>query len=536
MATQEHNENLRQATDKAYQSFRLSKEERQNWYRLINRRGDRWMAFAIALSFLLGCFFAASNDTWKEALAIGGGVAAVYLVLRITSRKKPWHRFWGSAALGVFSALFLHQLNALPQTYFFPVLAALVVISYEDWKLILPLGGVVGVHAVLFAWLQYDGVEGVMYTRSPAGYMGSYTFLFHLGLNALMIFLCAFWAGTLQKRGLEGWRRRKFLDMQMAKVEGNIALARSIAEGNLDSEVAAAEDDALHDSLLEMRGSLKDARDKEQQERFVNVGLATIGELLREYELDFETLSAKLVSSLVSYYKANQGGLFVLEEGVGADHLELVAFYAYERLKYANRRVKVGEGLVGQTFREGRTIHLTEIPEGYITVTSGLGHATPDTLVLVPLMLNEEIYGVLEIASFHAFEPFHLELLEKLTESMASAISNHRNSAYTKKLLAESQELAEQMRSQEEEMRQNMEELQATQEEMARKEKVREEELNVLKTEHQKQLAVLEESQEEMEKSLSEFQEFSEKQMQEQAQLEAEVTALKDQLKGSSGR
>ena len=69
------------------------------------------------------------------------------------------------------------------------------------------------------------------------------------------------------------------------------------------------------------------------------------------------------------------------------------------------------------------SVHLKSIPEGYITVTSGLGEANPDNLVVVPLMYEGQVYGVIELASFHAFDEHQTNLLEKTAESVAATLS-----------------------------------------------------------------------------------------------------------------
>jgi PAS domain S-box-containing protein len=124
--------------------------------------------------------------------------------------------------------------------------------------------------------------------------------------------------------------------------------------------------------------------------------------------------------------------------------------------------------LAGQAWQEGDIVYLTDVPQNYVKITSGLGDANPTSVLIVPLKVNDQIFGVVEIASFSTFQDFEMEFVQKIAESIASTISSVKINAKTQHLLEESQEMTEQMRAQEEEMRQNMEELQATQEEMQR--------------------------------------------------------------------
>ena len=185
-----------------------------------------------------------------------------------------------------------------------------------------------------------------------------------------------------------------------------------------------------------------------------------------------------VIKHLVGYLKANQGGLFILNENDATNpYLELISCYAYDRKKHLNKIIEIGEGLVGQAYLEKETIYITEIPKEYIHITSGLGGAAPTCILIVPIKNNNSVEGVIEIASFNLLEEHEISFIEKLAENIASALSNLKTNEKTKKLLQESQSQEEQLRSQEEEMRQNMEELSATQEQMVNKER---EYLNVI--------------------------------------------------------
>jgi PAS domain S-box-containing protein len=170
----------------------------------------------------------------------------------------------------------------------------------------------------------------------------------------------------------------------------------------------------------------------------------------------------------VKYLKANQGSFFIVDEE--QECLNMVACYAFNKKKYLNKQVGFGEGLLGQAYLEKETLFLTEVPNGYIQITSGLGDAPPRNIVIVPLKINDAVQGVLEIASFQILEKYQVEFLERLGESIASAIATLKINEKTQLLLLQSQQQAEELKTQEEELKQNLEEMQATQEELARKE------------------------------------------------------------------
>lgn len=259
-------------------------------------------------------------------------------------------------------------------------------------------------------------------------------------------------------------------------LELNAAFAEKIGRGELDTTFAPEESDVLGHALLNMRDNLSKVAEDDTRRNWATEGLAKFADILRGNSEDLAELSYEIISNLVQYVNANQGGLFILDsdsdstdESLESKFLQLEACYAYERRKYKERQINIGEGLLGQCVLEQETIYMTDIPNDYVAITSGLGEATPRSLLIVPLMVNEEIYGVIEIASFRSFQDHEVQFVEKLAESIASTISGVRINVRTARLLGESQKMTEEMRAQEEEMRQNMEELQATQEEMARK-------------------------------------------------------------------
>ncbi len=254
--------------------------------------------------------------------------------------------------------------------------------------------------------------------------------------------------------------------------------ARDIGDGNFETSVGLlSEQDALGESLIEMRDKLKKAQEEEsirkiedEKRKWANEGLALFGDVLRKNADNLKELSFDIIINVINYLKANQGGLFLKNEDDKNDiYYDLIATYAFDRRKFNEKRIHHGEGLVGTCAIEKETIYITDVPQNYIAITSGLGGATPKSILIVPLRIEEEILGILEIASFNTFEQYEIEFVEKIAQNIASTLSSVKISEHTSQLLERTQQQAEEMAAQEEEMRQNMEELQATQEEAARK-------------------------------------------------------------------
>jgi hypothetical protein len=228
----------------------------------------------------------------------------------------------------------------------------------------------------------------------------------------------------------------------------------------------------LADSLIEMQTKLRELNEDEQKRQWANEGLARFVEILRSSNDNVLILGDKIISGLINYTHSNQGALYVLnDEDKANEHLELVSLYAWDIKKYDQQKIKPGQGILGQTFLEKQTTYLTSLPEEYIRITSGLGGASPKCVLIVPLKVDQDVYGLVELASFNEYKPHEIDFVEKLGETLASTLGSVKAAQKNRHLIEQFQQQTEEMRAQEEEMRQNMEELQATQEEIMRKEK-----------------------------------------------------------------
>ena len=239
-----------------------------------------------------------------------------------------------------------------------------------------------------------------------------------------------------------------------------------------------SDDDILGNALIEMEKSLRKAdledqkyKTEEKKRIWTNEGLARFGEILRSHNNDINVLADEVTQNLVKYLDAIQGALYFYNDDDPQNiHLDIAAAFAYDRKKFLSTSIALGEGLVGTVAVEKEKLFITDVPEDYFTIKSGLGDAPPRSILIMPLKLEDEMLGVVELASYNIFQPHEIDFVEKIGLTIASTITSVKINARTAQLLEQSQKQAEDMAEQEEEMRQNMEELRTTQEDFGRRE------------------------------------------------------------------
>ena len=248
------------------------------------------------------------------------------------------------------------------------------------------------------------------------------------------------------------------------------SFAVAIGNGDYNKDLKLRrEGDDMSIALLEMRENLKQSSVEEKQRNWAVSGLARFADIIRS-QTDLKTLGDSIISEIVKYTSSNQGALFIVEdEDTDDPFLKMVACYAWDKKRFVEKEIRPGQGLTGECWQEGDPIFITQIPQNYVHITSGLGEATPGCVFISPLKINDKVYGILELATFEPYQSHVREFIIKVSENIASAIFNAKVNAQTQKLLELSQQQAEEMRASEEELRQNMEELQATQEAAERK-------------------------------------------------------------------
>ena len=246
--------------------------------------------------------------------------------------------------------------------------------------------------------------------------------------------------------------------------------AHKIGEGAYDTDFTPLSDeDTLGNALLNMRDSIQNAEKRDAERNWIVTGVAEVGEILRSHN-NLEELGNEVVAYVADKINAIQGAFYVIDDQDKANvQVVMRASYAYNKKKHLKASFRMAEGLVGQAAVEQDTLVRTEIPYDYITVTSGLlGDQRPEALMIVPLITNEQVYGVLEFAGFKKFSARDIKFVEEISLITARTVFNIKVNERTRKLLSESQTMSNELQEQQEVLRQNAEEMQSTQEELQR--------------------------------------------------------------------
>ncbi len=213
--------------------------------------------------------------------------------------------------------------------------------------------------------------------------------------------------------------------------------ADEIGKGNFNAQFQPlSRYDVLGHELLLMRDRLVEARKKEleqiEQEKkrhWVSTGVSMFSEIITSHSADIEKLCDIVLKKLLDYTGAVIGGIYLVkfdEENPDArPYLELVATYAYNRKKIVQKRLEINEGLVGACVTERQPIYVTDIPENYIQLQTGLIGAKPKNIYISPIKYELKVFGAIELASVELFDEYHKQLIDQVAQNLAVALSTH---------------------------------------------------------------------------------------------------------------
>jgi HAMP domain-containing protein/CheY-like chemotaxis protein/GAF domain-containing protein len=285
-----------------------------------------------------------------------------------------------------------------------------------------------------------------------------------LGVQAQVEGVSGVWKGLTdnvnQLAGTLTTQLRAISEVSQAVTQGD--LTRSIA---VEAEGEVAE---LKDTINQMIDNLAETTRINSEQDWLNSNLARFTGMLQG-ERDLETVSRLIMSELTPLVGAQHGAFFVMESpgGEGDDfELRLIASYGYKQRKNVPTRFKVGEALVGQAALELKPILITQAPDDYVRITSGLGDGSPVNVIVLPVLFEDQVMAVVELASFQRFSTVQQTFLEQLSESIGVVLNTIQANMRTEELLGQSQQLTMELQSQSEELQAQQEELQQTNKEL----------------------------------------------------------------------
>jgi signal transduction histidine kinase/HAMP domain-containing protein len=309
------------------------------------------------------------------------------------------------------------------------------------------------------------------------------------------------------------WRR---LTENVNQLAGNLTTqVRAIAEvstavtqGDLTRSIsveAQGEVAELKDNINQMIANLRDTTKRNEEQDWLKTNLARISGLMQG-QRELRTVTQLIMSELTPTVSAQHGAFFLAEAPDGEDsktRLRLIASYGYQQRKSVSNTFELGEGLVGQAAVEHKSILITDAPPDYIQITSGLGEAAPVNIIVMPIVFEEQVLGVIELASLKPHSEIHRTFLEQLMETLGVVLNTIMANMRTEELLQQSQSLTQELQTQSEELQRRQEELQHRQEELKRSNTELEQQAQSLKASEE----LLQSQQEKLQRANEELQE-----------------------------
>lgn len=297
-------------------------------------------------------------------------------------------------------------------------------------------------------------------------------------------------------------------------------VTEAVVEG--DYSIRLSEENNLSVAINKMIEGLNASVQESQREAWLKTGQNQLAEKLRG-DLELPVLCANVVEFLAIYLNAKVGAFFLLED---QGKLSLLGSYAYQHRKHLSNSFEIGQGLIGQAVLEKKTMIIDDVPEGYLTISSGLGEADAGCILICPILFEGKVKAVVELGKFGVFEALDLKLVESVNEAISISIESAKNRNKMNALLKDSQEKsnalevqskelekinqdlqdkADKIKASEEELKTQSEELQATNEELEEKTQALEDQKRSIEDKNKD----LERSQKLLEEKASELQKSS---------------------------
>jgi signal transduction histidine kinase/HAMP domain-containing protein/DNA-binding response OmpR family regulator len=238
-------------------------------------------------------------------------------------------------------------------------------------------------------------------------------------------------------------------------------VATAVTKGDLTRFIqvdASGEVADLKNYINAMIGNLRQTTDRNTEQDWLKTHLANFSRRMQG-QRDLYSVAEMLLSELAPLVGAQQGIIYVATESAAGPRLKQVAAYADSATPDAPREYAFNEGLIGQCARERKALHISDVPANSIRISSGIVDVEPRNLIVLPVLFEDKVRAVIELASIDSFTPSHIAFLEQLADIIGVVINNIEGTMRTERLLAQSQQLATEQQMQQRELQKTNEEL-----------------------------------------------------------------------------
>ena len=282
--------------------------------------------------------------------------------------------------------------------------------------------------------------------------------------------------GQAEVEGVSGtWKRltenvNELASNLTTQVRAIAEVTSAVASGDLTRSIAVeaqGEVAELKDNINAMVQSLRETTSANQQQDWLKSNLARLSGLMQGHR-DLTAVADLIMDELAPLVGAQHGTFFLAETVSGDTRLRLIAGYGLRADKDAPLQYRLGQSLIGQVAKSKRSIVVADLPEGYVKISSGLGEASPANLAVLPILFEDQVLGVIELASFTMFSPVQTDFLEQFTETLGVNVNTIVANARTDALLKESQRLTGELQAQQDELQRSNADLEDKAEQLAR--------------------------------------------------------------------
>ncbi len=451
----------------------------------VHHRGDLAMVGFVWMHFLLGAVFTFFYGTsWGVFLGVGFSLVFIFNLSVYLKPCSFFTRALAGVVLQAFVLLFIYLTEGQAEVRLFFFTSFTILIVYQDWRAIWPsvllFFGQMFVLTYLSSYLEYaylagyrDFILNLMPTNEGGKSIDWRGLGFYIGVSFLQVTLAGLWARFLYLQTINEVRsRQEILTKQLEVEESNEQLAENVKKKTQDLqealEATQANEEELRQNMEELQATqdemesqkvrllenqeqmekvekeLRERQTKMERSQWLERNLTQFDDIMRlEYDSPVEAFSDVVIQHLAEMIQAAQGAFYIYDEDQNC--LRMTAGYACTTQSVKQAEFKVGEGILGQIIKTKKTIYLQDLPEDGIIIESALTRVHSRSLLIVPLLYNEALQGVLEIAVVAKIDELHQELIQRLAKNLAAMLQSMRGILRTQKLLTQSQQMTAQL-------------------------------------------------------------------------------------------